>query len=155
MATIALNNREACNTFLQRCVLTNLRFWQEYLVHHDADLQALDYEREGVIKAILLGLEQSTAWPQVYQLITNFTDFMERHGYWDTWQIILSRALLVAQQHRDEPCEVTLLALSARLGKRQGHIKQMVSHYWRTIRLARRLGDHFNEGRACTNLGYF
>jgi tetratricopeptide (TPR) repeat protein len=155
MAAVTLTSPEACASFLQRCIVTNLRFWQLYVDQHEADIQALDYEWEGVIKAILLGLELKSAWPEAYQLILSYADFMERHGYWDVWQTLLSQALLLAQESHDEPGEVTLLALSARLGKRRGQIKQMVSDYRRTMRLARRVGDQFNEGRACTNLGYY
>jgi tetratricopeptide (TPR) repeat protein len=155
MATLSLNDPQACNSFWQRCVLANLQFWQTYLARYTADTQALESEWEGVIKAILLGLKLGAAWPEAYQLITGFSTFMERRGYWDAWQTVLDQALVAARQAGDRNREITLLTLSARLGQRQGHFKGMVASYRRAIHLARRSGDIFNEGRACTNLGYF
>lgn len=155
MAVVPLKETQACQTFLQRVILTNLHYWQQYLAGHPHDFSPIEQEWEAIIKAISFGLELPAAWSQTYQLITGFSGFMERRGYWETWQGILSRALTVAAQATDEVSEVTLSALSARLWQRQGQFKRMVAGYRHTMRLARRQGDRFNEARACTNLGYF
>jgi tetratricopeptide (TPR) repeat protein len=148
MAPVSLSDSQACITFWRRCVLSNLHYWQTYLERHTGEVVALEQEWEAIIKAISLGLKLKEGWPQVYPLIVNFSDFMERRGYWSTWQTVLNQALELARQTSNDANQVTLSVLSARLRQRQGDFEQMVS-------LSRRLGDLFNEGRACTNLGFY
>ncbi|MEM7345673.1 MAG: tetratricopeptide repeat protein, partial [Chloroflexota bacterium] len=155
MATIALTDTQRCNAFLQQCVRTNVVYWQDFIENHAKDVGTLEQEWEGVVKAIVFGLELKEEWPLVYSLIIEFSNFMERRGYWDSWQTILDRALKTAPQTNSEPNQVNLVALSARLWQRQGDYKQMLAKYRHTIQLARRHNDLFNEGRAYTNLGFF
>jgi tetratricopeptide (TPR) repeat protein len=79
---------------------------------------------------------------------------MERRGYWDAWNDILTQAIEAAQQFKDTAGQVTLLALLARLRQRQSRYQDVVRLYWQVIRLARQTGNRFEEGRACTNLSY-
>lgn len=150
-----LMDTQSCRTFWEQAILKNLHFWQDYLTRHSSDTPALEQEWEGLVKGIFLGLKLEPGWSHVYELITALAGFMERRGYWDVWQEVLSQALMVAPQAGDAAGEVTLAALLARLSQRQGRYADMIAGYRRVIRLARRQGDRFNEARACTNLGYF
>jgi tetratricopeptide (TPR) repeat protein len=67
---------------------------------------------------------------------------------------VLSRAIETAHRTKDTAADVNLSALLARLLQRQSRLKEAVACYRRTIRLSRRIKNHFNEARACTNLGY-
>ena len=62
--------------------------------------------------------------------------------------------LEVAQQNKDMTSEVTLSVLFARLLFRQSRFKEAIYHYRRTIQTSRKIGDRYNQARACTNLGY-
>jgi tetratricopeptide (TPR) repeat protein len=154
VAATLLNDRQSRTEFLQERVVANLRFWRDYQTAPVADFDALDQEWEAMVRAISLGLDLEPAWPTVCQLVTTFSSFMERRGYWQTWKSVLNRALAVAQRVGDEAAEVTLSALLARLLQQQGRFKASIARYQRTIRLARRLGDRFNEARARSNLGF-
>lgn len=155
MAVVELIDLDARNTFLKTCVETNIGFWQDYLDDNEADVSALDQEWEGIVKAIALGLQLQTAWPEVYDLIRDFADFMERRGHWAAWQSLLDQAQQLAPERDDKADLVTLYALAARLYQRQGDIGRMVAAHRRTLRFARRYRDRFNEARTCTNLGYY
>ncbi|MCP4361246.1 MAG: tetratricopeptide repeat protein, partial [Chloroflexi bacterium] len=54
----------------------------------------------------------------------------------------------------DIAAEVRLSVQMARLLNRQSRVKETIVCYRRVIRLARQIGDSYNEARACTNLGY-
>jgi tetratricopeptide (TPR) repeat protein len=155
MAMIFLAVTQNYTLFFRRQVVRNIQYWQQYVATSNSDHQALDRERERLIKAITFGLEVEEAWPQVYELVKALAPYMERRGYWDTWNRILDRALEIARQRQDQPSEIDLSALLARLLYRQSRFRESVSIYRRVIHLARRLGREYDEARACTNLGFY
>lgn len=138
----------------RRYVLTNLRYWQDYVTANAMDTPALDLKYDLVLKAISFAFKLEDAWPVARDLIDAFASFMERRGYWTSWQTILTEAIETAQRIDDKAGEVLLSALLARLLQRQSHFTQAIRCYQQTIRLARRHGDRYNEARACSNLGY-
>lgn len=150
MAVVSLKSRPACRNFWQQRIQLNLTYWQNYLAQNSADATALEREWQAIVRAILLGLDLPSAWPDVFQLIVDFSNFMERRGYWDAWQSVLHRALPAATRAD----EITLSMLLARLHQRQGQVRPMIASYRRTIRLARQAGNRYEEARACSNLGY-
>lgn len=137
-----------------RYVVTNLSYWQAYVAAQATDIAALDRGRERILTAIAYAFNLAETWPTVRSLIETLVAYMERRGYWDAWQAILTKAIEVAQQVDDRAGEVLLLALLARLFQRQSHFEQAINCYRQTIRLARRIGERYNEARACSNLGY-
>lgn len=143
------------NHLFRHRILLNLSYWQTYVSEHQANVTALDDERDGIIKAISFGLEMDEAWPAAYTLIQKFTHFMERRGYWHIWNQILIQALAVAQRRRELDSETDLSGLLARLLSRQGRFRESITYYRQAIKTARRLGNLFDEARACTNLGYY
>jgi tetratricopeptide (TPR) repeat protein len=154
MAVIALTDTQSCANFFQRRVLINLHYWRDYLAVNTEDVAALDREQSGIIRAISFALDLDEAWSAVYKLIVTFSPYMERRGYWETWNWVLSRAIEAARWAEDVGAEANLSALLARLLQRQSRFKEAIACYRRTIRLARRSGDRFNEARSCSNLGY-
>ncbi len=157
MGIVQLTDHNRRTDFFQETVRLNLDYWQSRLAEtEETAVAALDQARTAIVRAILFGLELGPpAWPDTHPLIDRFSPFMERRGHWDTWDTVLRRAVASAQAAGDEARLVHLTALLARLSQRQGHFKQMVSDYRRTSRLARRLGDCFNQARSYTNLGFF
>lgn len=135
-------------------VSTNIQYWQVYVRAQQADVAALDAERESILKAITFALDLPAVWPHVYDLIETFSPYMERRGYWESWNRILIQALGTAGQVNDTAGGTTLSTLLARLFQRQGHPRRAIAQYRRTIRLARQTGNHFEEARALSNLGY-
>jgi tetratricopeptide (TPR) repeat protein len=154
MAVIALTDTQSCANFFQRRVLINLQYWRDYLAVNTTDVAALDREQSGIIRAISFALDLDEAWSAVYKLIITFSPYMERRGYWETWNWVLSRAIEAARWAEDTAAETHLSALLARLLQRQSRFKDTIARHRHTIRLSRRIGDRFNEARACTNLGY-
>lgn len=150
MAVVSLKCQPDCRNFWQQRIQLNLTYWQSYLVQNSADTTVLEREWQAIVRAILLGLDLPAAWPAVFQLIVDFSNFMERRGYWDVWQSVLHRALPAATQAD----EITLSVLLARLHQRQGQVKPMIASCRRTIRLARQAGNRYDLARACSNLGY-
>lgn len=154
MASISLTDVPGRANFFRQTVLNNLRYWQGWLETNLNQATALDRERNAIAKALSFAFDLDPAWPVVFELVTTLSPLMERRGHWDLWQWVLTRALETAQRMEDRAAEVTLSALLARLLFQQSRYKEAVCHYRRTIRLARQIGDQFNEARACTNLGY-
>ena len=103
--------------------------------------------------AILYALEIDHLRPRVVDLIEAFAPYMERSGHWQTWARGLAQAL-DSTPAQDLTSTISLLSLSARLAQRRGHYPAAIPAYRRAIRLARRIGDRFNEARACSNLGF-
>ncbi|MEZ4658980.1 MAG: tetratricopeptide repeat protein [Caldilineaceae bacterium] len=149
-----LETADEAKFFLQR-VLHMVEQWRQDPAVQTIEVQKLDREHEGIVKAISLGLEFPAAWMVVKRLITTFTPYMERRGHWESWRGILLRAMAAAQQNEDVDGEITLTALLARLCQRQSHRADVVHYYRRVIRLARRADNAFEMARACSNLGYF
>ena len=100
-------------------VSTNIQYWQSYVRAQQADVAALDAERESILKAITFALDLPAAWPHVYDLIETFSPYMERRGYWESWNRILTQALGMAGQVNDSAGGTTLSALLARLFQRR------------------------------------
>lgn len=136
-------------------VLTNLSYWQDFVAARLKDTTALDRDHPQIVRAISFALELDDAWPAVEGLIEEFAAYMERRGYWEAWQWILTKALAVAQRSHDKASVVRLSVLLARLALRQSRFKEVITYHRSTIHVARRIGDRTNEARACSNLGYF
>ena len=142
--------------FFQRGILLNLAYWQDWVKNNANDVAILDQERNGLIRGILFALDLGeTAWASVQELISTLSSYMERRGYWEIWHQVLDKALEVAGLIGDLAGMTHLSALLGRLSFQQSHFQESVSYYRQTIRLARQIGDRFNEARACTNLGYY
>ncbi|MCB9079666.1 MAG: tetratricopeptide repeat protein [Anaerolineaceae bacterium] len=135
-------------------VLTNLQYWRDYITARPTDTAALDRARSRIMTGISFALELEEAWPLVRELIETLSPYMERGGYWQSWQWVLSRAVEAAQRVNDVAGSVSLLLLLARLLQRQSDFKLAVARYRQTIRLAGQVGDKFNKARACSNLGF-
>lgn len=155
MAIVSLTDTQSCTDFFQRRILVDLQYWRDYVLVKGLDVPALDRERDGIIRAITFALDLDEAWSTVCELITTLSSYMERRGYWETWQWVLNRAVEVAHRVGDTSNSVELSLLLARLLQRQGQFKSAIARYRQTIHLARQIGDLYNEARACTNLGYF
>lgn len=132
----------------------NLTHWIRYVQQHQADVSALDTEREQILAAILYGFRGRDVWLLVYQLITEFTAYMERRGHWDSWQRILEQAIRTSQHTQNIHEILTLRLLSARLSQHQHCVDDTIKQYRQIIKLARRYNNRYEEARACTNLGY-
>jgi tetratricopeptide (TPR) repeat protein len=154
MANSHLTNHPNYPALFRRHVLANAQYWQEYVTRRSTDIAALDHERDCILKAISFALDLEVAWPCVYKVIVTFSSFMEKRGYWESWNRLLTQALTIAQQIEDMTGATTLSTLLARLLQRQSRIRHAIAQHRRTIRLARQTGNRFEEARACTNLGY-
>lgn len=154
MAIISLTDAHSCASFFQQGVLNNLRYWKEREAIKTLDIQVLDREHAGLIRAITFAFEMDKAWVGARDLIIALSPYMERRGYWDTWHWVLSRAIEVAQRLSDITGGVTLSLLLARLLQRQSNFKGAITHYRQTMRLAQQIGDEYTAARACSNLGF-
>jgi len=154
MEVVALTGTQHYTRFFQLRILINVEYWRDYLANNATDIPALDAERDLIIKAIGYALELQEEWPMVYELITSFSSYIERRGYWASWNQRLDRAIEVAQCMGDLAGATTLSVLLARLLQRQGKFKEAINCYRSVIPMARRTGNLFEEARACTNLGY-
>src|SRR6185503_6802922 len=86
----------------RRRILTNAHYWRDFVAERADDVTALDGEREGILKALAFALDlQGEAWPWVYDLMVNFSPYMERRGHWESWNELLDRAIQVAGQGED------------------------------------------------------
>jgi len=154
MASVELTTLSEPAQVFRDHILTNLHYWQTYVVTKIDDVGALDRGRQRIVNAILFALKLEEAWPASRDLVEQFSSYMERKGYWDTWAEVLSQTIGLAQGVKDQAGVVRLLALQARLAQRQSRFGPTVRYYRQTIRLARHIGDRYNEARACSNLGY-
>jgi tetratricopeptide (TPR) repeat protein len=156
VAIYSLSDDQRRTQFFQETTLLNLEYWQAWLAQvKSTDIAAINLERNGIVRAILFGLDLGQAvWSTTYSLVTTFSTYMERGGHWDVWYGVLRRATKMAEAVGDEASIVDLSTLLARLLFQQSHFQEACRYYRQTIRLARRTGDQFNEARACSNLGY-
>ena len=142
-----------------RAIMLNITYWQDYLDHiAPGDIRLDDRTRNGIVRAILFSLEldsQTPAWPETRELVITVTPYMERFGQWDTWNYVLKTAIQIAQNLADTSAVLTLTILLARLLRRQSRFQESVAAYQGTIRLARKIGNRYEEARSCTNLGFF
>lgn len=155
MANLDLTAAPDRSDFFRQTILTNVGYWHTWLEAHQADLAALDRERNAIVKAISFALHLDEAWPPVFKLINLLSPLMERRGHWDMWHWVLTRAVAAARRRQDQATQITLLVLLARLLAQQSRFQESTRHYRQVIGLARHVGDEFNEARACTNLGYY
>lgn len=154
MTNSDLANGQNFSGLFRHYVLANVQYWQKYVTQQSTDIAALDRERDRILKAISFALDLEIAWPCVYQVIVTFSSFMERRGYWESWNRLLDQALKVAQRLEDVAKATTLSALLARLLQQQSRIGPAIVQHRHTVRLARQIGNRFEEARACTNLGF-
>lgn len=154
MAIIPLTDTRSCANFFYEGVLLNLRFWQDRDAIKTMDIQILDREQAGIIRAILFAFDLDEAWSAVHELIIALSPYMERRGYWEMWRWVLNRAIEVAQRVEDMAGAVTLSLLLARLLQRQSDFRLAINQYRQTIRLAAQIGDQYTKARACSNLGF-
>lgn len=138
----------------QQSIQTMLTHWHENTAVKTVDVNTLDAEREGILKAIQLGLHLPTAWPAIRELVFALTPYMERRGHWQLWQKTLAEALAMARQQEDVAGEVRVLGVYGRILQRQNKISEVVATYRRMIRLARQTGNEIETARACSNLGF-
>jgi tetratricopeptide (TPR) repeat protein len=155
MAILILAGAPSYTSLFQARIRRNLSYWQEYVAGHTADPAALDRERERILKAIGFGLEHEPAWPAAYEIIVALAPHMERRGHWESWNLILTRAIQITEQRGQKEQALDLSGLLARLLYRQSRFKESVTAYWRVIRLSQQLDKKYDEARACTNLGYY
>ena len=152
MAYLSLTDTEQRTAFFRASALRNLHYWQARLTTN-TDLLPPE-EHNNLLRAVKMALPLDEAWPLLYDIVTGVSPLLERRGRWEAGHWAISHALEAARRRHDSAAEVTLSALTARLLFQQSRYPESVRAYRRVIRLARRIGDKFNEARACTNLGY-
>ena len=155
MERTCLTDTPGLQQAFQQGILLNLQYWQQWLGDKTDDIAALEREWHGIITAITFGLDLGQdGWSITVKLIEEFSSYMERRGYWEVWNRVLSQAVDVARQLEKPTHEVRLLTLLARLSQRQGHFQETVAYYHRVIRRARQTDDAEQMARACSNLGF-
>jgi len=132
----------------------NLAYWQEWLTQYKNNVDKLEDEQSGILKAIRHGLSDSRTLQPTYELIENFAEHMERRGYWETWNHILHLAIEAAQKSASLSKLPLLSFLHARLLSHQSRLPEAVSQYVRTTRFAKQQNDIYTKARAWSNLGY-
>ncbi|MCB0210071.1 MAG: tetratricopeptide repeat protein [Anaerolineae bacterium] len=150
VGTVTLDAPDLFRTY----VLTNIQYWRDFMSSPETSPAELDQYRQQIITAIHFAIELDEAWPYTVELISAFSEPMERSGHWSVWQDVLTRARQVAHQAKDTLTEVEFSTLLARLYTRQDHTREAISQYYRTINLARGTEDYYNKARAYSNLGY-
>ncbi len=146
---------QQASSYFEAQIRKRLAYWGNHEAVKTIDIQTLDRRRESVLNVISFGLELQDAWPLVRDLMLAFTRFMERRGHWQIWNDLLHRAIAVANHVGDTDGAVTISALLARLYLRQGPPEKTIFHHRQVIALARQAGNHYEEARGLTNLGYF
>lgn len=131
-----------------------LDHWQTKRNLVTVDVEALDAEKEGILRAIHFGLDYEPSWPVVQELISALTAYMERWGHWSVWHDTLQRAIEVAQNLDDLDGALVMMNLRGRILQRLSRQDELIQNYRQVIRLARKTGNQIEEGRACSNLGY-
>ena len=149
-----LADAPARTAYFQQQVIANIHYWQQWLAEYQSNVTFLHQERDRVVNAITFGLHHHEAWPTTYQLITEFSSYMERWGEWSTWGQVLQRAITAAQRVGDFVGGANLSVSLALMLQRQSRFPEAIHRYRRTLPLARQAGNVFAEARGCTNLGY-
>ncbi len=153
IAGMTQTNAFSPRNFFKVQMQRHLRYWEQYVQDHREDVAKLDEAQERIVDVINLSLDQPPVTPSLFDLVENFSDYMERRGHLNTWHSVLIRAVAAASTI-DPKIEVRLTAFYARLLLRQNNFKGAISHYRNLIYASRMVGDQFNEARALTNLGY-
>lgn len=154
LMVVDVNQQADRATYFQSVVERMLTYWCDHDAIKMMDVTVLDRERNRILKNITLGLDLQPLWPLVQKMIIAFAPYMERRGLWDIWHRVLEQAIRVAQRAGDAKAESILTASLARLCQFMSRAGDVVRYYRQAIRLARRSGNHLEEARACSNLGY-
>ncbi len=128
--------------------------WQNKQEITNVDVEHLDQEKEGILKAIHLALSIPESWEASKGLILALTRYMERRGHWREWENTLEIAVNMARFVNDEAGEIRMLGLLGRILIRQNKTDEVIQNYRKVIRLARTTKNEVEEARACSNLGY-
>ncbi len=140
--------------FFQRRVVKSTERWQKFVIDYNSDTPQLEKRQGRILRAISFALASEAAWPAARQLIESFAPYMERRGYWDTWQDILVQAIAAAELHEDTAGQIMLTVLLARLRQDQSHFRETIKLYRTVIYLSRSTNNQFEEARACSNLAF-
>ena len=140
--------------FFSNQIQAMVAHWQSNQAVQEIDVAELDNEKDAILKALHLGLEFDPAWPIIKELIISLSSYMERRGYWQTWEQTLTTAIHKARTLEDLEGELKLTTLRGRVLQRQNNTAEVIRNYRRAIRLARQTNNQIEEGRACSNLGY-
>ena len=154
MGVFPLNQPVDYHQFFRSRVIDNVQYWQEYVAQQTTDIVALDDERDQIIKAISFAFDLEETWESLYTLIIDFSPYMERKGYWESWGWVLQRAIGLARHIGDGDGESNLSALLGLMLQRQNRFKEAILQHRRTIQIARRTENQFALARAYSNLGY-
>ncbi|MEM7342673.1 MAG: tetratricopeptide repeat protein [Chloroflexota bacterium] len=141
-------------TLFETHITRVVQHWHNHAAIEAVDVAVLEPAQESILKSISLAFSLSDLWPTLGTLIIGFSPYMERRGLWGEWNPVLLQAISTAQQRNDVDGEITLSALLARLYQRQSKPKDVIRHYRRVIRLARKAENRYELARACSNLGY-
>ncbi|MEM8860032.1 MAG: tetratricopeptide repeat protein, partial [Chloroflexota bacterium] len=128
--------------------------WQKDKAITDDDIEVLDQEKDGILKAIHLALSIPESWEASKSLILALTRYMERRGHWQEWQKTIETAVEMARLVEDKDGEIRMLGLLGRILIRQSKTDEVIQNYRKVIRLARTTNNEVEEARACSNLGY-
>ena len=135
-------------------VQRNLLYWRAWLEVHQNDIKKLDRERSAIVKAIQHGLNTLDSLTLAYELIEQFSPYLERRGQWERWNQILDNAIVRASETGHLSYVPPLSLLRARLFKHQSRFREAVSEYHHAIRVSRYTDDHVTRARAWSNLGH-
>lgn len=150
----SLSTPAACTAYVRHYVVARLHHWRDHPALQTVDITLLDGEQEHILKALTLGLAIDEAWAVSCELIVAFAPYMERRGHWETWHLLLLRAITAAQRLGDRDSEIALTTRLAKLCQRQSKPQAVVYYYRRVLRLTRRTGNRYETARACSNLGF-
>ena len=140
--------------FFVEIVKRRVDHFYHWLPPHLDNTEALDGVQDSLLRTVSMGLGVIDAWEQIYALLNQLAPYMERRGFWSNWQRYIRYGLKIATMHQDTSKLAELRHLLARTQMRRSDYTPAVRNYRRTIRLARQVGDAYNEARACTNLGH-
>ena len=155
MDTLTLTTEVDRTQFFAEIVRRRVDHFYHWLPKHLDDTEALDRVQDSLLRAVSMGLGVEDIWEQIYTLLNQLAPYMERRGFWANWQRYIRYGLKIATLHQDAPKLAELRHLLARTQMRRSDYSPAIRNYRRAIRLAREIGDAYNEARACTNLGFF
>lgn len=132
----------------------NMVFWRAWYRRNQENIEIVDAEREGLLKAIEYGLATPAALPETFELIEALSPYMERRGQWTSWGRILSKAMDIADGKSDDRIQWKLGIAYAKLLQRQGRLRDAILAYQRLISYTRKGEDDYSRARIYSNLGY-
>ena len=92
MGGMTLTDTQSRTEFFQQTILDNLRYWLKWIEPRVADNTALDQERHSILRAISFAFGFDEAQLLGYRLIIDYSPYMERRGYWEIWNRVLTQA---------------------------------------------------------------